>query len=200
MLIEMHEVGGIERALHAMRSPYQSWERSDSTGDNVGPSDLTLSQSLADRGTEHAKHLRQIVVWATISAPRYWWTQFDTYRYGVEKVSTSTMHTIMRRDFTEDDFENPGFFIKTKAIPYLNAKRKEYLEAESAYEKKVIWDTIIKVLPQSYLQERDVMMSYAAIASMCKQRKGHKLGERAEFIRWAQDLPHFDLTGVKADV
>ena len=192
MQIETLQVAGIPQSIHAMRNPYDSWCKSDSHntrdvgGYKVGPADQSLSMTLADAGPEHAKHLRMCMVWAEIIAPRYWWMQFDTYRYGVEKVSCSTMHTLMRHTLTEDDFEGhvlPG------VLDILNTLIEQYKKVEGAEKKKEIWYRVIQNLPQSFLQQRTVMMSYQAIRAMYRQRNGHKLGEWAEFRRWAESLP-----------
>lgn len=193
MLIETIEFAGIKPAIHAMRNPYDSWEKSDShntsevNGFKIGPADESLSMALSMGGTEHDKHLRMVVVWAEICAPRYWWMQFDTYRHGVEKVSTSTMHTLMRHTLTEDDFSGhvlPG------VLDILNTLIVRYKAESDAEKRRKIWQRVIDNLPQSYIQRRTVMMSYAALQAMYHQRKGHKLGEWAEFRRWIESLPY----------
>ena len=179
-----------------------SWAKSDSvyytsadglsTIDfHIGENDVTLSCKLQDAGPEHCKHLRQIMVWADITAPRLWWNEFDTYRMGVEKVSCSTMHTLMRRPLTEDDFEHDSInneYMKT-IIESLNGSILAYSLVKDPVRKKEIWRGIIEALPQSFLQMRTVMMSYAALRNIVRQRKGHKLKEWKEFIDWAKTLP-----------
>lgn len=213
MKIETMEVAGFRPALKAMRNPMDSWEKSDSayavgcfrtigknkietitdlvTDIRVGDADRNLSDRLQLAGPEHCKHLRMIQVWANITAPRYWWTEFDTYRMGVEKVSCSTMHKLMARPLTSDDFEvddkdSPGFQI---FLQYLIDLMNEYNEVEDHAEKKEMWKHLIQMLPQSYLQKRTVMMSYAALRNIYRQRKGHKLKEWQTFREWVETLP-----------
>ena len=185
---------GHQIALYAMREPFQSWKKSDTNivttetaGELVvGPNDKGLSMTLAEAGPEHAKHLRMVMVWARIKAPRYWWIQFSTYRIGVESVSTSTMHTLMHSTLLKSDFSGetlPG------VIDTLNTLILMYKAESDPEKRRGIWQRIINNLPQSYIQERTVMMSYAAIRNMYRQRVGHKLGEWAEFRRWAEGLP-----------
>ena len=191
MKIVTLNVGGIHEAIHGMPNPYSSWDMSDSDEKSIGKKDKTLSQALSDRGPEHDKHLRLIVCWAEISAPRYWWTEFDTYRHGVEKISESTMHTIMRKPFTVNDFEGGhAIWYMEKLVEHLNVYREHYLTgAKTEEDKRLWWEHVIKLLPQSYVQKRTVMMSYKAIQTMYKQREGHKLGEWAYFRSWAETLP-----------
>lgn len=191
--------GGFLPAMKAMRNPMDSWLKSDSrvimNGATVyppiiGENDRELSVRLQKAGPEHCKHLRMIMVWADITAPRYWWTEFDTYRAGVEKVSCSTMHRLMARKLTPDDFEvddkdSVGFQV---ILQYLNDLMDEYRDTEDPEEKKAIWRHIIQCLPQSYLQQRTVMMSYAAIRNIYRQREGHKLKEWQQFRTWAEGL------------
>lgn len=201
MKIETLEIGGMQPALRAMRNPMDSWGKSDSEfapkglfgpiGFEVGEKDKELSEKLQQAGPEHCKHLRQIMVWADITAPRYWWTEFDTYRIGVEKVSCSTMHRLMARPIMMDDFDidnkdSPGSQI---IVHYLNDLMDEYRDTENPDKKKTIWRHIIQNLPQSYLQKRTVMMSYAALRNIYRQRKGHKLKEWQQFREWIESLP-----------
>ena len=192
--IETLELAGISSALHAMRNPYDSWSRSDSSVSDglytVGAADHDLSKRLADAGTEHCKHLRMIVVYADITAPLYWWKEFDTYRAGVEKLSCSTMHTITNKEFELADFSVEHMTIGNREgfkgiINCLNTARANYRETK---DKKWWWQ-IIQTLPTSYNQKRTVMMSYAALRQICKQRKGHKLDEWHSFIDWCKTLP-----------
>lgn len=189
MEIKTLQVDGFTPALRAMRNPMDSWDRSDSIRGHVGKLDKELSIKLQKAGPEHCKHLRLIVAWADITAPRYWWNEFDTYRAGVEKVSCSTMHRLMARPLTEADFQNDSI---TSLKPFLDSINKE-MEAYKAQEdpdaKKLIWRGIIQALPQSYQQKRTVMMSYAALRNMYRQREGHKLKEWAMFREWVKSLP-----------
>lgn len=184
--IKTLETAGIDTAIHAMRNPYDSWWKSDSEPGKVGQGDRELSEKLSKAGTEHAKHLRLCMVWAEIDAPLYWWKEFDTYRMGVEKVSCSTMHTITKRKFSPDMFTarvDPG------CINWLEVQRGFFLTAETEDTKKLYWRSIIENLPSGFIQKRTVMMSYAALRQICKQRKGHRLSEWHDFRKWAFGLP-----------
>ena len=217
MKITTLDVEGIMPAMHAMRNPMNSWDRSDSymalkrnseeelddialfkifepDAVTVGPNDKELSLKLQKAGPEHCKHLRMIMCWADIEAPRYWWQEFDTYRNGVEKISCSTMHKLTSREITVDDFE---FEISnTRSWSYihgdvamLNNLIRAYNTTESKEAKEEIWRSLIQNLPQSYIQKRTVMMSYAALRNIVRQREGHKLREWKFFIDWARRLP-----------
>ena len=182
----------------------QSWSKSDSqweyetNGDTVkekffiGEKDKELSLKLQNAGPEHCKHLRMIQVWAEITAPREWLIQLDTYRLGVEKVSTSTMHTLMRRPLTKEDFEFDCVnddYIKY-VLDSINMSMEAWrCETDEEY-KKQIWRSVIEALPQSYLQKRIYMFSYAALRNIVKQRAGHKLSEWNTFIDWCKTLPN----------
>ena len=193
MKITTLTTAGIDCAIHAMRNPMNSWDRCDSTIAEVGPKDKELSLTLQNAGPEHCKHLRMIVTWADITAPRFWWSEADTYRAGVEKVSCSTMHKLMSRPLNIDDFEHEDDpFLLKSVIRSINRDMEVYKELKKEGEDeqaKEIWRGIIQILPQSYLQKRTVMFSYAALRNIVKQRKGHKLKEWAQFIEWAESLP-----------
>lgn len=195
MEIKTRNVVGFEDALHAMRNPMNSWDKNDTTGIFIGPNDMELSKKLQKAGPEHCKHLRMIMVWADITAARYWWQEADTYRNGVEKISTSTMHKLTSRPLLFDDFEyEPGAEMAIgSVIRSLNAKMKDYQNLKQtgfADEAKDAWREIIQLLPQSYLQKRTVMFSYAALRNIIKQRTGHKLKEWKQFIDWCKTLPN----------
>lgn len=191
MKIRTIEVAGFHSAIHAMRNPLDSWQKSDSSVGKVGVQDMRLSYKLSQAGTEHAKHLRMIMVWADITAPRYWWTEFDTYRIGVEKISCSTMHTLMRRNLTEEDFENDSYppVHMQEYLSAINSQMDLYKETEQTAVKKTVWRGIIQMLPQSFKQKRTVMMSYAALRNIYRQREGHKLIEWQYFREWVRTLP-----------
>ena len=213
MKITTIEVAGLMPAIRAMRNPYDSWGKSDSSwvlkGTNVpheashlvfdykiGSADRELSTKLAKAGPEHCKHLRMIMVWADITAPRYWWTEADTYRAGVEKVSCSTMHRLTARDLTADDFEEDpdavGNGWMSKVIDALNGYLKNYRlcrEKGDTDEAKRWWRALVRQLPQSYLQKRTVMFSYAALRNIYRQRRGHRLAEWKVFLDWVESLP-----------
>lgn len=193
MQIETIEVAGFIPALRAMRNPMDSWGKSDSEpiGGNcnrliIGDADKELSKRLQKAGTEHCKHLRMVIVWADIKAPRYWWNEFDTYRMGVEKVSCSTMHTITKKPFDSTMFSGE---VEPGTVHWLEVQRQAYLAADTAERKAVYWRCIIENLPNGFIQRRTVMMSYAALRSIYRQREGHKLKEWKTFREWAENLP-----------
>lgn len=189
------EVAGIGPAIHAMRNPYDSWEKSDTHQGKIGDKDRELSDKLSTAGTEHCKHLRMCMVWAEIEkAPIYWWKEFDTYRMGVEKLSCSTMHTIMNKPLQLSDFSCEHLTVigtqrLLETIDTLNEYRRLYNMVDDKELKKLYWWQFIQLLPSSYNQRRTVMMSYAALRQICKQRKGHKLDEWHAFIDWCKTLP-----------
>ena len=203
MKIELLEIAGMQPALRAMRNPMDSWDKSDSTlvakgtfgpiGFDVGEKDKDLSVRLQKAGPEHCKHLRMVMVWADITAPRFWWQEFDTYRTGVEKVSCSTMHRMMARELLPGDFEGcndncySGQLLKT--MEYINKMIASYKASTDPDVKRRIWEYVIQILPQSYLQKRTVMMSYAALRNIYRQREGHKLNEWHQFREWVESLP-----------
>lgn len=183
---------------------------------NIGPNDLNLMMKLAKSGTEHAKYRRMIVVWMDITAPLYWWKEFDTYKVGTVADSCSTMHTIHKREFTLDDFscEHLGYYNPetdqyeivepvvwngntynstdelTDVIGFLNEYRKRYL----ATKDKRYWWQLIQLLPSSYNQKRTVMLNYEVLANIYRQRKSHKLDEWHEFCDMIEEkLPYSQL-------
>ena len=197
MRIKTLEVAGRMPAIRAMRNPMDSWEKGDSYAApemrlvSIGKVDKELSIKLQKAGPEHCKHLRMVMVWADITAPRYWWIEFDTYRAGVEKVSCSTMHKLMSRKLRMADFEmsEPESVGSFMIVQYINDLMDEYRDEEDPEEKKATWRHIIQCLPQSYLQKRTVMMSYAALRNIYRQREGHKLAEWQLFREWVETLP-----------
>ena len=204
MIIEtINEPAGFDQAIMAMRNPLASHEKSDSYWIyedeesetpyyQLGEKDRGLSIRLQNAGPEHCKHLRMIYVWADITAPLYWWKQMDTYRIGVEKVSYSTMHKLMARPLTEEDFEHDS--INQKYLDFmlesLNGSMEAYHLCKDPDHKQEIWRGIIQALPECYLQKRTICFSYAALRNIVKQRKGHKLYEWEVFINWARSLKH----------
>ncbi len=212
MKIETIEVSGFRPALHAMRNPMDSWDKSDTTWHTtadmypdepfsttidflIGEKDKELSIRLQNAGPEHCKHLRMIMVYADITAPRYWWTEFDTYRNGVEKVSCSTMHKLTSRPLTMDDFEHDCLWdqhleqVIELANNSINMAKNVHDLNMTEEDKKHHWRGLIQGLPQSYLQKRTVMMSYAALRNIYRQREGHKLKEWEMFREWVRNLP-----------
>lgn len=191
MTIQTIELAGLHSALHAMRNPLDSWERSDSRTGQVGRKDRELSTKLAKAGPEHAKHLRMVIVWADITAPRYWWQEFDTYRAGVEKLSCSTMHTLMKKPLSCDDFEHDRCKddVMLMTIASINQDIEYYQTQTDPDVKAAIFRGVVQALPQSFLQKRTVMMSYSALRNIYRQRAGHKLKEWHVFRRWVENLP-----------
>lgn len=193
---EHTDVYGFEHAIRGVRQPFKGLDKSDSywrdnTSINlpefvIGPKDKELCRKLNKGGSPHNKFLRQIVCWVDITASLNFHKQLDTYRFGVEKQSESSMHTITKKEFELTDFDGG---VWPRIVDNLNYCRNRYLLADDERIKQDIWREIIDNLPASYLQKRTFMMSYQAIRSICEQRKGHKLKEWAEFIDWARRLP-----------
>ena len=216
IIFEKTETYGFEGAIRGMRNPLNSWEKSDSGvyGSSVGhknfiigPEDMALMQRLIAAGPEHAKFLRQIFVSVDITAPLYWWKEFDTYKVGTVANSCSTMHTIHKKRFTRDDFSHDhlsasstGYIpvaindttclyeaegILQLVIEALNSYRELYLLTKD----KEYWYAMIQLLPSSYNQKRTVTMNYANLRSMYFQRRNHKLDEwRIGFCDWVKSL------------
>ena len=208
--IELLETSGIVPAIRGMRNPMNSWDKSDSyyiwpddTEFHIGPNDHDLMMKLRNAGTDHRKFMRMIVVYANITAPLYWWKEFDTYKVGTVANSCSTMHKIADKEFTLDDFSCEHLIDEpfpvtdeyvetyldcmTDIIKALNCARRMFLETK---DKKYWWQ-IIQLLPSSYNQTRTVTMTYENIYAMRQQRKGHKLDEwRIDFFNWSDELPH----------
>lgn len=199
MKFENTEVWGFEHAIRGMRNPLESWKKSDSFIKSpfndyvIGKNDLELAQALIKAGPEHRKFLRQIFISVDITAPLYWWKEFDTYKVGTVTDSCSTMHKLKDTPITMDCFEMGdycGFFeIQWKnLIALLEQCRKEYNKTKD----KRYWKELIRLLPESWLQKRTVTMSYENVANMYSQRMNHKLTEWSkDFIQWADNLPHF---------
>ena len=195
ILIESLMTAGFEPAIYGMRNPHESWHKSDSHEDKIGDADKKLALDLIAGGSVHCKFRRQIVTWASITAPLYWWKQLDTYRIGVEKDSCSTMHTIHKRelninDFSVDQMHKDGVNDIDHLVKRINHMRWKYLVEKNPFEKKALWYTIIQLLPDSYNQKRTVMLSYEAMANMYEWRRNHKLDEWEEFCEWIESLPH----------
>lgn len=166
----------------------------------VGENDYDLMMHLAKAGPEHAKYRRMIVVYADVTAPLYWWKEYDTYKVGTVANSCSTMHKIAAKEFVLDDFSHehlisdepvPGRVYSAKGmmaatVDNLNMFRKLYLETQ---DKKYWWQ-LIQLLPSSYNQRRTLMLNYEVLANIYKQRKSHKLDEWTEFCKWIEDLPY----------
>ena len=168
----------------------------------VGENDYDLMMRLAKAGPEHAKYRRMIVVYADVTAPRYWWTEYDTYKVGTVANSCSTMHKIADKKFTPEDFSTEHLVGKSFAalkntLDVMNLEREHYL----ATKDKDCWWQMIQLLPQSYNQKRTIMLNYEVLANIYKQRKNHKLDEWTKFCKWIEDLPYSVLiTGKRCEV
>ena len=218
--IENIDVWGFEHAIRGMRNPMNSWDKSDSYdygddfdggyseyglgGFSVGTDDLSLMKRLYKAGTEHRKYLRQIFVSMDITAPLYWWKEFDTYKIGTVANSCSTMHKIASKEFELDDFSHehlietepgviPGYGIiayqtLVDVILTLNKYRDDYLKTK---DKKYWWQ-LIQLLPSSYNQKRTITINYENVGTIIKQRTGHKLDEWNNFVDILKSLPYIE--------
>lgn len=236
--LEKTEVVGWEHAIRGMRNPKNSWEKSDSglgcrgmrckncgfnpnwcgntPATTIGPNDHKLMMSLAAGGPVHAKYRRMITVYVDITAPLYWWKEFDTYRVGVEKNSCSTMHKIHDKEITLDDFSHEHLTavgahayplgggwrgmspIKTleTIVELLNTARKLYIQTKD----KAYWWQMIQLLPTSYNQKRTVMFNYEVLHNIYHSRKDHKLDEWHAVCDWIKSLPYSEIiTGEDAE-
>jgi hypothetical protein len=225
--IENTEVLGWEAAIRGMRNPLNSWNLSDSywglkedespiNPDDVlwffvGDNDLDLMKRLRNAGTDHRKFMRMITVCVDLTAPLYWWKEFDTYKVGTVANSCSTMHKIQDKEFTMEDFShehlmNGGmiehgedvylcpFNCLVEQVATLNMFRDKFLETN---DKKWWWQ-MIQLLPSSYNQKRTVMLNYEVLANIYKSRKNHKLDEWHDLCHWIEGLPYSELiTGVR---
>lgn len=241
--LENTEVMGWEAAIRGMRNPMNSWEQSDSGWDEsiyhndkdyttvmsedfsdyeVGPNDRDLMKRLRNAGTDHRKFMRMINVYVDITAPLYWWKEFDTYKVGTVANSCSTMHKIAAKEFTLEDFScehlvsgwagkdiygeliilpGPSDCLEN-TIAVLNRVRKSYIDSlnkasDTGLSSKEIWWQMIQLLPSSYNQRRTVMLNYEVLANMYKSRKNHKLDEWHTLCDWIKTLPYSELiTGI----
>ena len=206
IIIERSSVMNLDGAIRGARNPMNSWAKSDSYYDEkgqfvLGPVDLDFGHRLAVSGSDHRKFLRQVFVTVDITAPLYWWKEFDTYKVGTVANSCSTMHKIHAKEFTLDDFSlehcemlTMDVFIQ-HIIPTLNIYRKLFCGIESGDRKgqKSDWWQMIQLLPTSYNQKRTVMLNYEVLANMYKSRKAHKLDEWVDFCKWIETLPYSEL-------
>lgn len=242
--IENTEVVGWEHAIRGMRNPKNSWEKSDSgicpNGTEfgycyldhrkycprqntdgpafcIGPKDLDLMTRLRNAGTDHRKFMRMITVYLDITAPLYWWKEFDTYKIGTVANSCSTMHKIADKEFTLEDFSCEHLTTQSveclkNTIDLLNMHRSLYISktdkkvdrytvmSDECYTKykKDIWWQLIQLLPSSYNQRRTVILNYEVLANIYKSRRNHKLDEWHTFCDWIESLPYSKLiTGEK---
>lgn len=191
---KVKEVAGIRPSLEAMRYAFKSGNKS-----NVH-SDLQLALKLNKAGNPHNKILREMVAWIMIKAPLYWWKQADTYRMGFEKNSESTMHTITKFPFTAKDFGwsegdvidfvwHEAESVKQIILDTLNKLRDLWINESDPEQKRKYWDDLMDILPQSYLQTRMCMISYATLQKMWEERRGHKLREWQQFLTIVDELP-----------
>lgn len=205
------EVAGWESAIRGMRNPMNSWDKSDSCfedewvyGLRIGKNDLDLMKRLRNAGTDHRKFMRMIVAYMDITAPLYWWKEFDTYKVGTVANSCSTMHKIADKEFTLDDFshehilDDKSQFINThgdkcsaltlfeNTLAALNLYRDLYLKTK----EKVYWWQMIQMLPSSYNQKRTVMLNYETLASIYGARRNHKLDEWRDFCERIEEFPY----------
>ena len=214
--IENTEIVGWEAAIRGMRNPLNSWEKSDSvkcyanancpgicknnvSGICIGPNDLDLMKRLRNAGTDHRKFMRMITVYVDITAPLYWWKEFDTYKVGTVANSCSTMHKIHAKEFTLEDFScehlfdtpesefNDSMDVLKEVIDILNLYRDHFVKNP---HRKDYWWQLIQLLPSSYNQRRTVMLNYEVLANIYKSRRNHKLDEWHVFCEWIENLPY----------
>lgn len=206
--IENVDTYGWEAAIRGMRNPLNSWDKSDTVfalhgnhekecfeiSAEIGPNDLKLMKTLANAGNDHGKFLRMITVTADITAPFYWYKEFDTYKVGTVANSCSTMHKIQAKEFTMNDFSHEHLDDSAKCmlrgvVGMLEANRREFLETKD----KQLWWNMIQLLPSSYNQKRTVQLNYAVLKNMYHARRFHKLDEWRNFCEWIKTLPYSEL-------
>ncbi len=193
--VERAQVMNMDGAIRGARNPMNSWAKSDSYTDadgvfHMGEADIEFGHRLAVSGSDHRKFLRQIFVCADITAPIYWWKEFDTYKVGTVADSTSTMHKIHSKEFSVDDFSTDnltpaGLEALKTLIAYLEECRLKFCETKD----KSAWYDMITLLPSSYEQMRTVTMNYENLINMYYARCNHKLNEWHRFCRWVETLP-----------
>ena len=231
--IEHTEVVGWSAAIRGMRNPKNSWEKSDSfipchyktkchecednqkcayyfedglpykKNDFIGTNDLDLMTRLRNAGTDHRKFMRMIGVYLDITAPLYYWKEFDTYKVGTVANSCSTMHKIAAKEFTLEDFscehlQNSWLAHLKETIRLLNEARDAYNWCNTDAKKEWWWQ-MIQLLPSSYNQKRTVMLNYEVLANIYKSRRNHKLDEWHTFCDWVESLPYSELITGKGD-
>ena len=204
--IERTETYGWEAAIRGMRNPMNSWDKADSCfyydGEKIvfgiGENDSILAIKLAKGGSVHAKYRRMITVTCDITAPLYWWKEFDTYKVGTVANSCSTMHKIHAKEFTGEDFSWEHLYtpydekdlgsteLAYNILAALNRYRERFLETKN----KDDWHQMIQLLPSSYNQKRTVQMNYEVLVGMLRDRKNHKLDEWRDFCKWIKSLPY----------
>lgn len=204
--IDNAEVFGLEHATRGMRNPMNSWHLSDSESSTVttpfklGEIDHGVLMKLAKGGPVHGKYRRMINVYLDITAPLYWWKEFDTYKIGTAANSCSTMHKIHAKPFVMEDFSTEHLVYSSlglmdKIIDTLNFYREAFIDTKD----KDHWWQLIQLLPTSFNQKRTVMLNYEVLANIYSTRKNHKLDEWHTFCDWIEELPCFDLIEVKQE-
>lgn len=194
--LERTSVMNLENAMRGARNPMNSWNRSDSGYDEngnyvLGPNDLDLAKRLRKAGSDHRKFIRQILVSVDITAPLYWWKEYDTYKVATVANSTSTMHKIHAKPFELDDFSHDhltrdGLDIMRDMVAKLEEIRLRYV----AGKRKEDWYDLIQLLPSSYNQMRTCTLNYETLVNIYYARRNHKLEEWHEFCRWIESLPY----------
>jgi len=194
--VDRISVMNMENAIRGARNPMNSWARMDSYYDEsgkfvLGENDLSLATRLARAGSDHRKYLRQIFVSMDISAPLYWWKEFDTYKVGTVANSTSTMHKIQAKKFERDDFSHDhltdeGLCALDALIEFIEGERIKYLESRD----KAHWHNMIQLLPSSYNQLRTVTLNYEVLINIYYARRGHKLDEWKRLCDAIESLPY----------
>lgn len=192
--IENLETYGFEAAMRGMRNPMRSWSRNDTKNNKIGENDMRLLQQLTFAGPDHRKVLRQMMISCDITAPLYWWKEFDQYKVGVTTNSTSTMHKLTSRCLTRDDFSFEDMHVNecivSEILDNINTRIKDY----QVTKNKNLWRTIIQLLPSAYNQRRTVTMNYENSIAIYSQRHRHKLKEWVEFCTFMRDnVPYLDI-------
>lgn len=196
LTIERTSVMNLENAMRGARNPLNSWNRMDSFYDGdgqyrLGEKDLDLAKRLCRAGSDHRKFIRQIMVSMDVTAPIYWWKEFDTYKVGTVANSTSTMHKIHSKEFSMEDFSTDHMTEETKnhmkqLIGWLEELRGKFLETKD----KAYWYDMIQILPSGYNQMRTVTLNYEVLLNIYYARKNHKLEEWHAFCHWIEELPY----------
>ena len=194
--LEHTQVMNLEGAIRGARNPMNSWSRSDSAYDGdgsyvLGPNDLDLARRLCKAGSDHRKFIRQILVSVDITAPMYWWKEFDTYKVGTVANSTSTMHKIHSKPFELDDFSHDHLTPEAEAallsfLSFLEQRRQSFVSTKNRAD----WYDLIQLRPSSYNQTRTVTMNYDNLVNMYFARRNHKLAEWHDYCDWILTLPY----------
>lgn len=195
--IERTDVMNLENAIRGARNPLNSWARMDSAYDAdgnfvLGPNDLDLATRLAHAGSDHRKYLRMVFVSVDITAPLYWWKEFDTYKVGTVANSCSTMHKIHAKPFERDDFSHdrmdaPAVAALDALVAFLETERRKFVADKN---NKQAWHNLIQLLPSSFNQMRTVTLNYEVLSNMYYARRTHKLAEWHTLCEWIESLPY----------